>query len=119
VTFDPVVNCFMRLTFPTANRKHFFMNILCIEPSCPQKTHNWIPLFGSTFLRHIRQFDYRNQSLKLRVCYLGCHEAGLCCYLMINIEYLLCPLQLFYFHLWPIYWLFLIEWIEWGYQEGH
>jgi hypothetical protein len=41
-------------------------------------------------------------------CYLDCHEAGLCCYLLIHIENLLYPLQLFYFHLCPIYWLFLI-----------
>jgi hypothetical protein len=32
---------------------------------------------------------------------LDCHEARLCCYL-------LRPLQLFYFHLWHIYWLSLI-----------
>jgi hypothetical protein len=42
------------------------------------------------------------------VSYLNCHEAGLCCYLVIRIENLLCPLRLFYFHLWPIYWLFLV-----------
>jgi hypothetical protein len=28
---DPVVNSFTRQTFPTVNRKHFFMNILLIE----------------------------------------------------------------------------------------
>jgi hypothetical protein len=39
----------------------------------------------------------------MHVCYLGCHEAGLCCYLLTHIENLLRPLQLFYFHLWPIY----------------
>jgi hypothetical protein len=42
------------------------------------------------------------------VCYLDCHEAGLCCYLVIHIENLLRPLQLFYFHLWPAYWLSLV-----------
>jgi hypothetical protein len=35
----------------------------------------------------------------MRVCYLDCHEAGLCCYIVIHIETLLHPLQLFYFHL--------------------
>jgi hypothetical protein len=41
---------------------------------------------------------------------LDCHEAGLCCYLVIHIENLLCPLQLYYFHLWPVYWLSLVGW---------
>jgi hypothetical protein len=47
----------------------------------------------------------------MRMCiyYLDCHEAGLCCYLAIHIENVLHPLQLFYFHLWPIYWLSLIS----------
>jgi hypothetical protein len=45
---DLVVNRFMQQIFPTADRKHFFMNILCIESFCPQETHNRIPLFGST-----------------------------------------------------------------------
>jgi hypothetical protein len=31
----PVVNCFIRQTIHTVNRKHFFMNILCIETFCP------------------------------------------------------------------------------------
>jgi hypothetical protein len=47
-------------------------------------------------------------NMRMRVCYLDCHEAGLCCYLVIHIEILLHPWQLFYFHLWPIYWLSLV-----------
>jgi hypothetical protein len=46
---------------------------------------------------------------RMRVCYLDCHEAGLCRCLVIHIETLLRPLQLFYFHLWPIYWLSLVS----------
>jgi hypothetical protein len=42
-------------------------------------------------------------------CYLDCHEAGPYCYLVIRIECLLHPLQLFYFHLWPIYLLSLVS----------
>jgi hypothetical protein len=42
------------------------------------------------------------------ISYLDCHEAGLCCYLVIHIENLLRPLQLLYFHLRPIYRLSLI-----------
>jgi hypothetical protein len=29
------------------------------------------------------------------ICYIDCHEAGPCCYLVIHIGNLLCPLQLF------------------------
>jgi hypothetical protein len=39
------------------------------------------------------------------------HETGLCCYLVIRIENLLRPLQLFYFQLWSIYWLSLVPYI--------
>jgi hypothetical protein len=35
----------------------------------------------------------------LRVCYLGRHGTGQCCYLVIHTGNLLRPLQLFYFHL--------------------
>jgi hypothetical protein len=42
-------------------------------------------LFGSTILKYASHFYYWNQ----RVCYLHCHEAGLCCYLVIHIENLL------------------------------
>jgi hypothetical protein len=75
---------------------------------CSQRTHNRTILFGSTHLKHSCHFDYWNQPLNMYVCYLDCHEGVLCCYLVIHIGNLLCPLQLFYFHLWPIYWLTLI-----------
>jgi hypothetical protein len=60
---------------------------------------------------HSRHFDYWNQplSMRMRVCYLDCHEAGPRCYLVTCIEKLLLPLQLFYFHLWPIYWLSVVN----------
>jgi hypothetical protein len=73
-----------------------------------KKKHNRTLLFYSTrILKHDRHFDYWKQPLnmRMRVFYLHCHEAGLCCYLMIHI---LSPLQLFYFHLWPIYWFPLV-----------
>jgi hypothetical protein len=67
-------------------------------------------LFFTTLLKHGRLFDYWKQPLnmRMRVCYLDCHEAGLCCYQVKHIENLLHPLQLFYFHLWLIYWLSFI-----------
>jgi hypothetical protein len=107
----PRPNRFTRQTLPTVNGKHFCMNILCVEFFCPQKkTHKSTLLFDCTLLKHGRHFDHWNQPLnmRMRVCYLDCHEARLCCYLIIHIEKLLHPLLLFYFHLWPIYWLSLI-----------
>jgi hypothetical protein len=47
--------------------------------------------------------------MSMCVCYLDCHEAGLCCYLVTHIENLLHPLQLFYFNLWTIYWLYPVH----------
>jgi hypothetical protein len=75
-----------------------------------QKIHNRTPLFGNISLKHGRHFDYWNQPLntRMRVCYLYCLEAGLCWYLVIHTENALGPLQLFYFHLWRIYWLSLV-----------
>jgi hypothetical protein len=105
-----VMNYFTQQTLPTVNRKPFFMNILCTESFCPQNMHNRMLLFGYTLLKHGRHFDYWNQpqNIRMRFWYLDSHDAGLCCYLVICVENLLCPLQLFNFHLWPIYWLSLI-----------
>jgi hypothetical protein len=41
--------------------------------------------------------------------YTDSHEAGLCCYIVIYIQNLLRPLQLFYFNLWHICWFSLVE----------
>jgi hypothetical protein len=103
---DPTVNRFTLQTFPTVNRKYFFMSIHYTGFFCPYKTHNRTLLVDNTF-KYLRHFDYWNQPLIMRmcVCYLDCFEAGLCCYLVIHTENLLRPLQLLYFHLWPIYWL--------------
>jgi hypothetical protein len=90
-------------TLPTVNRKYFVRNILCIESFCPQKMHNRTLLFCD-ILKHGRHFDYWNQPLNMRIsiCYLDYHETGLCCYLVMHIENLLRPLQLFYLNLCPI-----------------
>jgi hypothetical protein len=66
------------------------------------KTHTRTLLFARKLLTHGYHFDYWNQPLSMRmhVCQLDCHEAGVCCYLVIIIENLLHQLQLFYFHLW-------------------
>jgi hypothetical protein len=46
-------------------------------------------LFDSTLLKHGRHFDYWNKllNMRMRVCYLDYHEAGLCCYLVIQKAY--------------------------------
>jgi hypothetical protein len=109
-SWQPVVNSFTRQTLPTVQRKHFFMNIFCIEFFCQQKMENRTLLFGSVHLKHGHHFNYWNHPLNMgmRVHCLDSHEAGLCCYLVIHIENLWHPLQLFYFPLWPIYWLTLV-----------
>jgi hypothetical protein len=107
----PVLNRFTRKKISTVYRKHLFTNILSTESFCPQKKHNKTLFFGITLLKHSRSFDYWNLHLnmRMRVCYLDCHEAGLCCYLVIHIENLLQQLQLFYLHLWLMYWLSLVH----------
>jgi hypothetical protein len=73
---------------------------------------------GNTLLKHGRHFDYWNQpmNMSMHVCYLDCHEAGLCYYLVIHIETLLRPLRVIHFHLWPIYWLSFVKYRSGIYQ---
>jgi hypothetical protein len=87
-------NYFSWQTLPTTNRKHFFMNILYTESFCLRKTQNRTLPLGSMLLEHGHQFYYWNQPLIIcmRVCYLDHHEAGLCCYTVMNIKNLLHPL---------------------------
>jgi hypothetical protein len=70
------------------------MNILCIKPFCPQKTHNRTLFFGNILLKHGRHFDYWKQPLYvlMRISYLGCYKAELCCYLVIHIGNISRPL---------------------------
>jgi hypothetical protein len=49
----------------------------------------------------------------MRICYLDCHEAGLCCYLVTQIENLLHPLQLFDFHLCLFYSYYRYSYAGW------
>jgi hypothetical protein len=90
---------------------YFFMNTLFIKSFCPQKKHSRTLIFLSRLIRHGRHFDYWTQPLNMRmhVWNLDYHEAGLCCYLVIHIENLLRPSQMFYLHLWPIYSLSLVH----------
>jgi hypothetical protein len=112
---NPVVNRIARQTLPTVNTKLFYEYCLHWVILPTKNTAKQNAAFGITILKHGRHFDYRNQPLNvlMRVCCLDCHEAGLCCYVVIHIENLLHPLQMFYFHLWPIYWLSLVLHLLW------
>jgi hypothetical protein len=76
----------------------------------PTKVHNRTLIVSSIILKDGRHFYYWNKPLNMRMqfCYLDYYEAGLCCYLVIHTENLFHQLQLFYFHLWPIYCLSLV-----------
>jgi hypothetical protein len=102
----PVVNRFTLETLPIVHRKHFFINILCIDVI--RKTLNRTLLFGS-ILKHGRHFDYWNRHLNLhmRLYYLDC-QAGLCCYLVMHIETDYVYYNCFASITWPMYWLSLI-----------
>jgi hypothetical protein len=87
--------------------EHFFMNILCTESFGPQEMHNRTLIFSNTLFKHGHHFYYWNQpvNMPMLVYYLDCNEAELSCNIVIHFEKPLRPLQLFYFHLSPIYWL--------------
>jgi hypothetical protein len=104
-------------------QKHFFINISCMESFCPQENAQQNAALRYYTLKHGCHFEYWNGPLNMymRACYLDCHEAKLCCSLVIHIENLLRPLQLFtsirdlftdspsYFFLSPSSWLFLMR----------
>jgi hypothetical protein len=66
----PVVTSFTRQTLPAVNRKHIFMNIICIEYFCQKKTHNRTLLFGITPSSTVAIFNHWHQPLNMcmRVC---------------------------------------------------
>jgi hypothetical protein len=61
------VNHFMWQTLPTINKRHFFMNILCIESFCPGRNAQKTLLFSRTLLKHGRHFYYWNQALNMHM----------------------------------------------------
>jgi hypothetical protein len=77
----------------TSHRKYerFLYDYLLHWVLLPTKTHIGTLISGITPLKHGRHFDYWNQPLnmRMRICYLDWHEAGLCCYLVIHIDNLL------------------------------
>jgi hypothetical protein len=86
------------------------MNILYIESFSPQKTHSRMLIFGIIHLLARLPFcllkpasEHVHARLLPKLSW-----SWTVLLLVIHIENLLCLLQLFYFHLWPIYWLSLI-----------
>jgi hypothetical protein len=104
----PAVN---RFTRQTRKRESFIYKYPLHWALLPaNKTLNGTLLFVSILFMRGGHFDYWNErlNLRIRVCYLNCHEAGLCCYLEIHIENLLRPLEAFSFHEYLFYRLFLV-----------
>jgi hypothetical protein len=93
-------NCEPLYATNTSHRKYgtFLYEYPLYWVTLPNKMHKRTLLFGSIYLKHGRHFDYWHQPLnmRMRVRYLDSNEAGLCCYLVIHIQNLLHPLQLFY-----------------------
>jgi hypothetical protein len=98
VCYHPNVSRFRQQTLPTANRKHFFINIVCIKSFCQQKPHNRTVFLGSTLLNTLSPFwllkpvwEHAHTRLLPR---LSCSWNVL---LSRDTENLLRSLQLFYF----------------------
>jgi hypothetical protein len=79
--------------------------MLCVESFCPQQKFTTercsLAIYTSILspfclLKSASEYALAHQLLRL--------SWNWSCYLMMHIGNLLCPLQLFYFHLWPIYW---------------
>jgi hypothetical protein len=115
----PVVNRFTRQTLPTVNISLRISFALHLSPFA-HNTNNRTLLLGCTLLKHGRHFDYWNQRVTMRmlVCFLDCHQAGLCCYLVRHTGNVLRPLQLFYFNLWFVYWLSPVQYLDAGQGLG-
>jgi hypothetical protein len=64
---QPVVNRFTRQTLSTVNRKHFFMDILCIDTFYPRKTHNRTLFFGSLLLKQGRYSEICSEHAHARL----------------------------------------------------
>jgi hypothetical protein len=98
--FNLFVITFVTQLWTALHDKHFHCKqerlwiFFAFSPFAHRKTHNGTLLFGRKHLKYGRHFDYWNRPLNMRipVCYLDCHEAGLRCYLVVHIENLSRPL---------------------------
>jgi hypothetical protein len=107
---DPVLKRFTRQTLPTVTRKYFFLyeyhSHWVILPTKSITERFFLVVHPSSVVATLTT----ETSLWTWACVSATytHKAGLCCYLVIHIGNLLHPLELFYFQLWPIYWLSLV-----------
>jgi hypothetical protein len=93
----PNTNRFTRQTHSIVNRKPLFMNILRIESFRPQNKRT-TERYSSVFAPQARSPFWLLKlasEMRMRVWYLDCHEAGLCCSLVIRIQNILRPLQIY------------------------
>jgi hypothetical protein len=79
----------------TVNTKHFFNNILLPKKRTTERYSSVVYSSSTVAILTIETCA--------RAFAIWTSEADLCCYLVIHVESLLLPLQLFYFRLWPIY----------------
>jgi hypothetical protein len=105
VTFlDPLVNRFRRQTLSTVNMKHFFMNILCIETFCSQGNAEYDAALRWNNSQARSPFLLLKPASECAHAHLLRRLSWICSVLLpSDTKTLLRPLQLFYFHLWPIY----------------
>jgi hypothetical protein len=107
--FEPGTNIYFPLyatkTVPTVNRKHFFINILCVKFFFPHRNTKEC-CFSLVHSSNTVAILTTDTSFWTGACAFAIWT-GLCCYIVIHIENLLRQLQLFYFYLWPVYWLSL------------
>jgi hypothetical protein len=88
------------------------MNTFALSNFAHKEKHNRTLLFGSILLKHGPRLDYWNKPLNMRmcVCYLDWHEAGLCCYVVIcrkrstSITVVLLPFMTYLLNLLRILW---------------
>jgi hypothetical protein len=82
-----VVNRFTWQTLPTVNRKHSlwisFALSPCIDKKKERATERYSSVVHSSSTVAILINWNHPLNMRMRVCYLDCHEAGLCCYLVI------------------------------------
>jgi hypothetical protein len=103
------VNCFKQQTPPNVNRKHFFMNTLCIESFCPQKCTT--ELCSSVVYTHARSLfrllkpasEYAHARLLPRLSWSWTPLLAIDTNRNPNKS-----ITAVYFHPCPIYWLFLV-----------
>jgi hypothetical protein len=104
-----VLNRFARQTLPTVKSKYFFMNVLCTESFCPKRrtTERCSSVVYSQVWSPFRLLKPASEHVHARLL-ARLSRSWTVLYLVIHIVNLLRPLQLFYFHLWHIYWLAFI-----------